>query len=209
MFIASDEPCIVGALTRSRGSLLAGIPEARFMNARSFDARTRKNRDGDRGLDVSELVRTGAAAGGGRRAVGISRRRVRDRRRRRPGPGVLRMLPTRRRAAGGADAAVHRHLARHHHSDLDPLLARPLRSGRGRHGNPQSVVAAGAGRRDRRQRHRALRAGAAVQDRVRDGGLVGRRAPVAGARDLEVRRRSPAGPADEGLRLLRRASLHA
>jgi len=34
----------------------------------------------------------------------------------------------------------------------------------------RQMVAAGAGRRYRRQRDRALRAGAAVQDRVRDGG---------------------------------------
>ena len=46
--------------------------------------------------------------------------------------------------------------------------------------------------RDRRQRHRALRAGAAVQDRVRDGGVFGRGAAVVGARDLEVRRRPAA-----------------
>ena len=39
-----------------------------------------------------------------------------------------------------------------------------------------------ADRRHRRQRHRALRAGAAVQDRVRRRGLVGRRAAAAGAR---------------------------
>ena len=45
-------------------------------------------------------------------------------------------------------------------------------------------------RRDRRQRHRALCAGAAVQDRVRDGGVVRRRPAAAGARQLETRRRS-------------------
>src|SRR6202048_2172259 len=48
---------------------------------------------------------------------------------------------------------------------------------RGRHGHPQIMVAADHDRRRRRQRHRALRAGAAVQDRVRDGGLVRRRTP--------------------------------
>ena len=41
----------------------------------------------------------------------------------------------------------------------------------------------------RRQRHRALCAGAPVQDRVRDGGVVGRGAAAAGARQLEARRR--------------------
>src|SRR3974390_2171238 len=48
-----------------------------------------------------------------------------------------------------------------------------------------------------RQRPPALAAGAAFQDRFRRRGLVGRRPPVAGARDLEVRRRSPRRPADE------------
>ncbi len=43
----------------------------------------------------------------------------------------------------------------------------------------------------RRQRHRALRTGAAVQDRLRDGGVVGRRPAAAGARRLETRRRRP------------------
>ena len=47
--------------------------------------------------------------------------------------------------------------------------------------DPARLVAAGAGRRDRRQRDRALCAGAAVQDRIRDGGLVRSGAAVAGA----------------------------
>ena len=44
----------------------------------------------------------------------------------------------------------------------------------------KALVAAGAGRRVRRQRHRALCAGAAVQDRVRGRGMVGRGTPAAG-----------------------------
>ena len=62
---------------------------------------------------------------------------------------------------------------------------------------------------DRRQRHRALRAGAAVQDRVRHGGVVGRGAAAAGARQLEIRRRHPDRAPDAALWLLRRAALDA
>src|SRR5260370_7149036 len=119
------------------------------------------------------------------------------------------MLSAGRRAAGSANAAVYRPIARHHHSDIDPILSRPLCPRRGGYGDPEGLVAAGGDRRDRRQRDRALRAGAAVQDRVRRGGMVRRGAPFAGARDLEVRRRPSAGAVDEDLRLLRRASLHA
>src|SRR5436190_14706295 len=119
------------------------------------------------------------------------------------------MLWARRRAAGSADAAVYRYIARYHHSDLGSLLSRPLRPWRGGYGNSQSVVAAGPDGRDRRQHHRALRAGAAVQDRVRGRGVVGRHTTAAGARVLEVWRGPSAGSADEGLRLLCRASLHA
>ena len=51
---------------------------------------------------------------------------------------------------------------------------------RGGYGNPASAWWLPiAGRRGRRQRDRALRAGAAVQDRVRDGGMVGRGAAAA------------------------------
>src|SRR6266404_2142869 len=119
------------------------------------------------------------------------------------------MLPARWRAARGAHAAVRRHFARHHHPDVDPLLSRPSRPRRGGYGDRQGVVAAGAGRRGRRQRHRALRAGAAFQDRVRRHGVDGRGAPAARARDLEVRRGSSAGSANENLWLPCRASVDA
>ena len=56
------------------------------------------------------------------------------------------------------------------------------------------VVAADPDRRDRRQRHRALRAGAAVQDRVRGGGVVGGGAAAAGARDWKFGDDVPKGP---------------
>ena len=59
--------------------------------------------------------------------------------------------------------------------------------------DPQALVAAGRARRRRRQRHRAPCAGTAVQDRVRDGGLVGGDAAVARARELEIRRRRAQG----------------
>src|SRR5215208_1755101 len=36
------------------------------------------------------------------------------------------MFPPRWRTVGRADASMHRHIAGHHHSDLDPVLARPL-----------------------------------------------------------------------------------
>ena len=64
------------------------------------------------GLDIQGARRTRADAGRRRRALRVLRRRVRHRRRRDPGAGVLRMLPARRGAAGGADAALHRHFAR-------------------------------------------------------------------------------------------------
>ena len=62
-------------------------------------------------------------------------------------------------------------------------------------------------RRHRRQRHRALRAGAAVQDRVRRRGMVGRGAAAAGARQLEIRRRPADRAPDAALRLLHRPAL--
>src|SRR5436309_804339 len=89
--------------------------------------------------------------------------------------------------------------ARHHHPDLGPILSRPLCPRRGGYGNPQGMVAAGVDRRGRRQPHRALRAGAAVQVRVRRDGMVRRGAPAAGAPDLEVRRGSSERTADENL----------
>src|SRR5438045_1866466 len=67
---------------------------------------------------------------------------------------------------------------------------------------------AGAGRRDRRQHHRTLRTGAPVQNCVPDGGMVGRDASVAGARDLELGRRPAERVVDENLRLFRRNSFH-
>src|SRR5205085_1606852 len=83
------------------------------------------------------------------------------------------MLSASRRAAGGADAALHRHLACDHHPDLARLVSRALRPRRSRHGHPQALVAAGRVRCDGRQRYRALCAGAPVQDRVRDRGVGG------------------------------------
>ena len=159
------------------------------------------------GLDPKETHRTRPAADRGRRVVGVHGRRVRHRRRRDPGAGVLRMLSPRRRAAGSADAALHRHFAGDHHPDLAVLVSRPLQAGRGRHGHPQAMVAADRAGRPRRQRHRALRAGAAVQDRLRDGGVVGRRPAAAGARRLETRRRSADRPPDARLWLLRRTAV--
>ena len=174
------------ALTKLGHRRLAGIPEARFMNVQ-----VEETTDDSHRAQRRRACRTGAPAGRRGRGVRVLRGHFRHRRRRDPGAGVLRMLPARWRAAGGADAALHRHLARHHHPDLDPLVSGALRPWRGRSGHPQAVVGADRHWRDRRQRHRALRAGAAVQDRVRDGRMVRRRAAAAGARRLEARRQDP------------------
>ena len=200
------------ALTKVGGSHLFGIPEARFRNAlgvRKVDVRGKETTDGRRRAGCHRACGTGAHAGRGGRAVGVFRRHFRHRRRCDPGAGVLRMLPARRRAAGSADATLHRHFIGHHHSNLDPLVSCPSRPRRGRSGNPQIVVAADRHRRHRRQRHRALCAGAAVQDRVRRRGVVGRSPALAGARQLETRRRPPAGAADAALRLHRRTAVDA
>src|ERR1700694_2974984 len=69
---------------------------------------------------------TGASAGGGGGAVRFSRRHVRGRRRGHPGAGILRMFSPRRRPARGADAAVHRHFARHHHPNLGQFVSCPF-----------------------------------------------------------------------------------
>ena len=126
---------------------------------------TERDGGGNAGRRVERLrtARTRWPAGRGRRAGRISRRRIRHRRRRDPGAGVLRMLPPCRRAARGADAAVHRHLAGDHHPDLDQFVSRPSFSRRGGHGGAAGLGGAGGLRRHPRQRDRALRAGAAVQ----------------------------------------------
>jgi len=63
--------------------------------------------------------------------------------------------------------------------------------------------------RDRRQRHGTLRAGAAVQDRVRMCRVVGCDAAFSGARPLEIRRGRSHRPLDAVLRLLHRPALDA
>ena len=93
-------------------------------NSRTRDAQRHGGRPRSQGAH-----RTRLAADRGRGAVGISGRRVRHRRRRHPGAGVLRMLPAGRRTAGGADAALHRHLARDHHPDLDLARFAPITPG--------------------------------------------------------------------------------
>ena len=188
MFIASDKPsdvpCDHGALTAPPVAWLMRLKHDSGLRTGAAGKRETTERGNDgRGIEHLRTGRTGAAPGGGRRAVGISRRRVRHRRRRGAGSGVLRVFSARRGAARCADAAVHRHVAGHHHSDLDPVLSRPSRPRRGGHGNPAFLVAAGADRRRAGQRDRALRAGPAVQDRVPGGGLFGFGAAVAGARE--------------------------
>src|SRR5579871_1101231 len=118
------------------------------------------------------------------------------------------MLSAGRRAAGGADAALRRHVAGGHHPDLDPLLPGALRPRCGRHDNRQAVVADDSGRRHRRQHRRALCAGAAVQDRLCGGRLLRRGPAVVCGRGLQVRQRPAEGAADEALWLRDRHPLH-
>src|ERR1700738_1473667 len=99
------------------------------------------------GLDLSELlelaallVAVGALAGFLAGVFGIGGGAI-------PVPGFYKRFCPPRVPAGGADAALRRHIARHHHSDLDPVVSRPSRPRRRRYGHPARMVAAGCDRR--------------------------------------------------------------
>ena len=140
-------PAIVGV--DKRRALVAGIPEIRFMNARSLARDQGKPEMAIAGLDVAELAELALLWWRLERWRAFSRACSGS-------VGRASWCRCFTQSSGCGCAARGPGCPPRIGTHLDQRLSRPLPQRRGGQ-NPQGVVAAGRDRRDRRPRHRALR----------------------------------------------------